>query len=341
MAGTSQQPILSVRNLSLDYVTARGAVQALRDINFDLYPGEVLALMGESGSGKSTLGFALIRMNAKTARIRSGSITYYRRDGKAFDILRVPDRELRKFRWQECAMVLQSALNAFNPVMKIEEHFYDTARAHGWTSRGEIRQKAAELLRLVQLDPNRVLRSFPHELSGGMRQRVLLAMGLLLDPPMVILDEPTTALDILTQRTVIELLRRLQQELGFSLIFISHDLSIAAELADRVGTMYAGKLVEIASVYDAFYRPFHPYTYGLIRAVPTVAGEAKDLVSIPGSPPDLVKLPPGCKFHARCAFATERCMKEEPALEPVMPGREVACYHWRKVEEEHAVGGKA
>lgn len=336
----TSKPVLSVRNLTVEYQTRRGAVKALRDISFDLQKGEILALMGESGCGKSTLGFALIRMNAKSARFRNGVIQYQKPDGSEYDVMKLSDSALRKHRWSECAMVLQSALNAFNPVIKIEAHFLDTARAHGWTDKAAVLKKAADLCRLVQLDPNRVLRSFPHELSGGMRQRVLLAMGLLLDPQLIILDEPTTALDILTQRTIIELLRRLQQELGFSLIFISHDLSIAAELADRVATMYAGRIVEIGSVHDSFYRPLHPYTYGLIKAVPTLVGETKDLFSIPGSPPDLVHMPPGCKFHPRCLFATDECKQADPPLVTVAPGREVACIHWEKVQAQYASGGK-
>lgn len=338
MTQATAKPVLTVRNLTVEYHTRRGPLKALRDVSFDLKKGEILALMGESGSGKSTLGFALIRMNAKSARFRGGKVVYRRADGTEYDVMSLSTSELRKHRWSECAMVLQSALNAFNPVMRIEEQFLDTARAHGWTEKEEVRKKAAELCRLVQLDPDRVLRSFPHELSGGMRQRVLLAMGLLLDPQMIILDEPTTALDILTQRTIIELLRRLQQELGFSLIFISHDLSIAAELADRVATMYAGRIVEIGSVYDSFYRALHPYTDGLIRAVPTLAGEAKDLTSIPGSPPDLINMPSGCKFHPRCPFATDRCKEEDPALLEVAPGREVACHHWDQVEAQRMEG---
>lgn len=324
--------VLSVRNLKLEYQSRRGAVQALRDVSFDLYAGETLALIGESGCGKSTLGFALIRLTPGTARITGGSITLV--DGRRrTDLMALSPRELRRLRWAEMAMMLQAALNAFNPVLRIEEHFLDTARAHGLTDRAEVRSRARRLLAAVHLDADRVLPAYPHELSGGMRQRVLLALGLLLQPKVVILDEPTTALDILTQRTIIELLRQLKREFNFTLIFISHDLSLAAELADRVATMYAGQIVEIGDVYEIFAHPRHPYTGGLTRAVPTLHGEREELVAIPGSPPDFVNLPSGCKFHPRCPHADERCRSAEPALEGTN-GHLVACHHWERILAE-------
>jgi peptide/nickel transport system ATP-binding protein len=231
-------------------------------------------------------------------------------------------------------MVFQSALNAFNPVLRVWEQMWDTAQSHGWTNKDEVREKVLDLLRFVQLDPKRVINAYPHELSGGMRQRVLLAMSLLLNPQVIILDEPTTALDILTQRTIIDLLGKLKAEHSFAMIFISHDLALAAELADRVATMYAGRIVELGNTDDIFYRPRHPYTLGLIRAVPTVTGGFEELESIPGSPPDLIDLPSGCKFHPRCPFASERCIAEEPPLLGVGPGHTSACWHWEEVAAE-------
>ncbi len=330
--------VLSVRGLALEYQTRRGPARALCGISFDLYKGETLALIGESGCGKSTLGFTLIRLNPGNARVTGGSISLMDGPNKR-EVLQFSDREIRRFRWTEMAMVLQSALNAFNPVLRIEEHFQDTARAHGLSDRAEVRARAERLLRAVQLDPNRVLPSYPHELSGGMRQRVLLALGLVLEPRIIILDEPTTALDILTQRSIIELLRQLKQEFNFTMIFISHDLSLAAELADRVATMYAGQIVELSDVYEAFERPRHPYTQGLIHAVPTLHGDDSELTSIPGSPPDFVEMPAGCKFHPRCAYADERCRREEPAMTEVGAGQYVACFHWKKVSEQTRAEG--
>jgi len=331
--GDASSAPLSVRDLWVEYLGERGMVKAVRDVSFDLRPEESLALIGESGCGKTTLGLALIRLLVKTARIPRGEIIY-RRDGVVTKVRSLSEREMRHFRWRECAMVFQSALNAFNPVLRVWDQMYDTVRAHQRVSRAEVRRRAMDLLRYVQLDPKRVIDAYPHELSGGMRQRVLLAMSLLLDPQVIILDEPTTALDILTQRTILDLLKRLKAELGFSMMFISHDLSIAAELADRVATMYAGAVVELGPVYDIFYRPAHPYTLGLIRAVPTVTGEFEDLISIPGSPPDLIDLPPGCKFHIRCPYATDRCQQEEPTLEPYGPDHAVACFYSSQVRRD-------
>lgn len=325
--------VLSAEDLWVEYGARRGVVKAVRGVSFQVKRDEALALIGESGSGKTTLGLALVGLLPRTARILRGHVHYQRPgNGNERDVLKLSREGLRRFRWQECAMVFQSALNALNPVLRVADQFDDTARAHNAFDRAEARRRAHKLLQLVQLDPERVLPAYPHELSGGMRQRVLIALALLLDPQVIILDEPTTALDILTQRAVIEVLRRLRQELGFSLIFISHDLSLAAELADRVATMYAGAIVEISDVYEVFERPVHPYTQGLIRAVPTVTGDLRELVSIPGSPPDLIDLPPGCKFASRCQYAEPRCFAEEPSLVEVWPGHLAACHNWKQGE---------
>ena len=328
--------VLSVRGLSIDYYTRRGPVHAVRDVSFDLKRGETVAVIGESGSGKTTLAVALIRLSPRSARIREGQILF---NGKreVLDIATLDDDELRRFRWNDCAMVFQAALNSFNPVLTIWDHFLDTARAHRSSGRAEVRARADELLGLVNLDAERVLPAYPHELSGGMKQRVLIALSLQLKPEIVILDEPTTALDILTQRSIIDLLRRLREQLGFSMIFISHDLSIAAELADRVVTMYAGTAVERARVDDLFYRPRHPYSVGLLRAVPNVSGALGSVASIPGSPPDLIDLPPGCTYSPRCPFAIDECRTAEPTLVAVdTPEHDARCIRWEVVKD--AVG---
>ncbi len=329
-------PLLSVRDIAIEYRSGRGPVHAVRGVSFDVEPGESVAISGESGSGKTTLAIGLIRLLPRGATVTSGEIVYATADG-ATDILTMDADELRAFRWRDAAMVFQSALNSFNPVIDIWSQFLDTARAHGMRDARAVRTRADELLDLVHLDPDRVLRAYPHELSGGMKQRVLIALSLLLGPRLLILDEPTTALDILTQRAIIDLLRELRQRLGFAMVFISHDLSLAAELADRVLTMYAGRIVEQATVDDLFYRPRHPYSVGLLKAVPRVTGELATLESIPGTTPDLVRLPSGCAYHPRCPFAIDRCRVEDPALLAVdSPGHAAACIRWQAVAE--AVG---
>jgi peptide/nickel transport system ATP-binding protein len=327
--------ILKVEDVSIEYKSKRGQVLATNKVSFDLHKGEALALIGESGSGKTTLSLALIRMLTSNARITEGRILYTR-DGVTRDVLKLSDKELRAFRWHDCAMVFQGAQNAFNPVLRIREQFVDTARAHGHTDKEWIRQRTLELLKLVRLDPERVYDAYPHELSGGMRQRTLLALSVMLDPQVVILDEPTTALDILTQRAVIEVLKEMQSRLNFSIIFISHDLALAAEMADRVATMYAGELVEIGSVEQTFYQCLHPYTLGLLRSVPKLSHGQDELISIPGNPPNLIDPPSGCKFHPRCAYATEQCQVQSPPLKPYGDGQLAACWHTDKVIEARA-----
>jgi peptide/nickel transport system ATP-binding protein len=325
--------LLSVRDLAIEYSSRRGPVQAVRGVTFAVEPGETIAIIGESGSGKTTLAVGLIRLWPRNARVTRGEITFESKTGTE-DILAMGPDELRQFRWRDCAMVFQSALNSFNPVISIWSQFLDTARAHGMRDPQAVRKRADELLDLVHLDGDHVLRAYPHELSGGMKQRVLIALSLLLGPRLLILDEPTTALDVLTQRAIIDLLRDLRKQLGFAMIFISHDLSLAAELADRVLTMYAGRIVEEARVGDLFYRPRHPYSVGLLRAVPRVSGELGALSSIAGSPPDLVRLPAGCAYQPRCPFAVDRCGEIDPPLEAVdSPAHTAACIRWEAVAE--------
>lgn len=327
--------ILQIKDLSLIYRTPRGAVKATNNISFSLHKGETIALIGESGSGKTTLSLGLIRMLPAAAQVTAGEVLYTR-DGKTVNVLKLNDGEMRRFRWQDMAMVFQGAQNAFNPVLRIKQQFLDTAAAHGLRDPEAIQKRTLELFKLVRLDPERVFNAYPHELSGGMKQRTLLALGVLLNPQVVILDEPTTALDILTQRAIIDVLNEMQNRLQFSIIFISHDLALAAEMADRVATMYAGEIVEMGAVNDIFYKPLHPYTLGLLRSVPKLNQQRDELVSIPGDPPNLIDPPSGCKFHPRCPFASEKCKQDAPPLVEYEPGHIAACWHTDKVIETRA-----
>jgi peptide/nickel transport system ATP-binding protein len=332
----SNDVVLRVRDLDVSYKVERGRVRAAVNINFDLHAGETLAFIGESGSGKSTLNLALMRLLPKPGSIDRGSILYTRRDGSQLDILKINGRALRQFLWAECSMVFQGALNSLNPVIRISDMIYDTADAHGM-SRKNAQKRAFELFERVRLDPQRVFKSYPHELSGGMRQRVLLATSLLLRPQVVIMDEPTTAVDILTQRSILDVLKEMRRELNFSTIFISHDLAVAAEIADRIATMYAGEIVEIGPVDDVFYHPRHAYTWALLNAAPRLSVGDEELDSIPGNPPDLINPPSGCKFHPRCAFAVERCITTPPPPEaaPNSPEHIAACHETDRVLAAH------
>ncbi len=324
--------ILSVRNVSVQYKTPFGWMTAVRNSSMDIRRGEAVALIGESGSGKSTLGFALLRMLVRAARVSGGEAIFTEPDGRSYDLFKMTDKEFREFRWNKCAMTFQAAQNVLNPVMRVSQTFYETAKAHGWNDRKAVREKTLDLFRKVQLDPQRVFDSYPHELSGGMRQRVSIALSLLLDPDLLILDEPTTALDIITQRAIIDVIKSLREQLDFTMIFISHDLSLAAELADRVATMYAGEIVEYGPVRDVFYEPEHPYTVGLLNAVPPIVGEEfTPLVAIPGATPNLLSIPTGCPFHPRCPYHTEICTTVNPPLEEVGGTHWVACHHHEKV----------
>lgn len=328
-----QEIILQVENLSVVYRAQRGLVRAVNNVDLELRKGDTLALIGESGSGKTTLGLALVRMLAKSAVIPTGKVLYTRA-GKTRNVLDMSKEELRAFRWQDCAMVFQGSQNAFNPVLRVRDQFLDTAQAHGRHDKRWVEKRTLELFKLVRLDPERVYDAYPHELSGGMKQRTLLALGALLDPQVMILDEPTTALDILTQRTVIDVLKEMQRRLNFSIIFISHDLGMAAELANRVGTMYAGELVELGTVDQIFYLPLHPYTLGLLQSIPRLSNPYQDeLKSIPGEPPNMIDPPGGCKFHPRCPFATDKCKHEDPPFVEYDEGHFAACWHTEKVVE--------
>jgi oligopeptide/dipeptide ABC transporter ATP-binding protein len=307
-SGTERKPVLEIRDLSIVYRAGAVDVKAVDHVDLTLPPGETLGLAGESGSGKSTLALGLCRLLRPPAVITSGSVVYRgsRVAPGGVDILEQNSRDLRKLRWREISVVFQSAMNALNPVLRVRDQLGDVLDAHLDLKRSEKRERLEGLLDLVGI-PRERLRSYPHELSGGMRQRVMIAMALAVDPEVVIMDEPTTALDVVVQHEILQQIVELQKRLHFAVLFITHDLSLLLEVADRIAVMYAGQLVEIGSAEQIHNRPAHPYTRGLLRSFPSVHGARKTLAGIPGSPPDLRSLPPGCPFVPRCSYAAEPC----------------------------------
>src|SRR6202521_2220489 len=326
------EPVLEIHGLSVDYGYGDQAVHAVVDCDLVLRRGRVLGLAGESGSGKTTLALAAIRLLRSPALITAGSVLFHSKPisggpSGTVDLLAADEDELRAVRWSEISVVLQSSMNALNPVITVGAQFDDLLRVHRpRLTRPARRDRSGELLDMVGINADR-LRSYPHELSGGMRQRAMIAMALALEPQVMILDEPTTALDVVTQREILEELIALRDRLGFAALFITHDLSLLVELADEIAVMYAGRLMEKAPAASLFNAPRLPYTHGLIHCFPPMHGTRGRMNGIPGSPPDLRDLPTGCAFHPRCAWAMEQCRQEAPRLEP-LPGseREVACW---------------
>ncbi len=312
--------VLRVEDLRVYYHTEAGPVKAVNGVTFSLKPGERFGLVGESGSGKSTIALALLRLIRPPGRIEGGAVFL---DG--LNLLTLDEEEMRRLRLARIALVAQGAMNSLNPVKRIREQISLALRDHGvQMSRSELDRYVAELLQRVGLRPE-VGDMFPHELSGGMKQRVCIAIAISLEPQVIVADEPTSALDVVVQWQVIDTLRRVQEELGASVLLIGHDMGLMAQTVDRIGVMYAGKLVEIAPTRELFREPLHPYTQLLIASLPSLDGKG-DLRGIPGLPPSLLNPPPGCPFHPRCPFAMERCRTEEPKLQEIRPGHWVACH---------------
>ena len=327
-----QETLLEVKNLSVEYSVARGRLKAVNDVSFTIHRGEFFGLAGESGCGKSTIAFAIMRLLKGAASISGGEIIF-----RGKNILSFQDEELRLFRWDKTSMVLQSAMNNLNPVITIRSQLCDAIMAHRNVSPKEAINRARELLTLVNIDQSRI-DAFPHELSGGMRQRVVIAMAMALEPELIIFDEPTTALDVVVQYNIIRKIVELKKKMGFSIMFITHDLPLMLEICDRIGIMYAGKLVELSPVNElkkgarqegARYQhgAQHPYTRGLLQAFPSLLGEKVKISGIPGSVPDLITPPEGCLFYPRCTEAVDICGQTSPAFSTLGEGHFCACHN--------------
>jgi peptide/nickel transport system ATP-binding protein len=300
--------LLTVRGLTVEYGTSAGPVVAVDSVDLDVGRGEFVGVVGESGCGKSTLLFAIARLLSPPAEVTAGSVEF-----AGQDLIPMTERELNPLRWREMSVVMQSAMNALNPVTSIAAQFRDTLRAHGVTDRAEITDRSVEVLKLVGIDPVH-LASYPHQLSGGMRQRAMIAMALLFAPDLVIMDEPTSALDVVAQRALMLQIKQLQRRLGFAVVFVTHDMSLVSHFSDRLVVMYAGQVVEAGPTRDVFDNPSHPYTIGLLDAFPSVTGPRRELTGIPGRPPELRVPPSGCRFHPRCPVVMAHCSAVPPAL---------------------------
>ncbi|MDR1636876.1 MAG: ABC transporter ATP-binding protein [Treponema sp.] len=309
--------LLDVRNLSVEYSVARGRLKAVTDVSFAIHRGEFFGLAGESGCGKSTIAFAIMRLLKGAASVSGGEINF-----KGGNVLAFGEERLRLFRWEKASMVLQSAMNNLNPVITVGSQLCDAIMAHQPLSPGEARNRARELLALVNIDTDRIS-AYPHELSGGMRQRVVIAMAMALKPDLIIFDEPTTALDVVVQYNIIRKILELKKEMGFSILFITHDLPLMLEICDRIGIMYAGRMVELSPVEEMRRGARHPYTRGLLRAFPSLLGEKVKLSGIPGSVPDLITPPDGCLFYPRCSQRQEICGRTIPGF--TGPGEDHFC----------------
>lgn len=316
--------LLKVEGLTVAFESNGKRLLAVNDANLEILQGEIFGLAGESACGKTTLASSILRLIKPPGRILKGRVVF---DG--VDLLSLDEEEFRKIRWEKIAYIPQASMNALNPVMRIYDQILDVVKARRKDfSEDEIRKRAEEIFASVGLAPN-VLKMYPHELSGGMRQRVIIAMSLILNPKLLIADEPTTALDVVVQRGIIQLLKEINMKFGTTILLITHDMAVHAQIVDRLAIMYAGKIVEIGPVKEMFEKPLHPYTQLLIASIPR-AGEKRKLAGIPGLPPDLRNPPPGCMFHPRCPFMIQgKCDRVEPVLQQVAINRKVACHLYK------------
>jgi peptide/nickel transport system ATP-binding protein len=328
--------LYSIRNLTVEYRTRAGSVEAVDDVSLDIRRGEILGLVGESGCGKSTLGKGLMRLHTGPAQITAGELWF---DGR--DLMKLSPREMTEIRGAEIGMVFQDPMTSLNPVQRILEHLTETIHTHEpEVSNAEARVRAEELIERLGIRRDRIM-DYPHQMSGGMRQRVMISLALSLKALLVIADEPTTSLDVIVEAKFLDLLKELQKEFGLTILLITHNIGVVAEISDRVAVMYAAKLVEVGEVNDVFAHPKHPYTQGLLRSVPNIKLDSGELYKMAGAPPDLTHPPSGCRFHPRCPFVMDICRDKIPPLEVIEGGQLAACWLYSSVmskrqEESHA-----
>jgi len=318
--------LYSIKDLTVEYQTRAGPVRAVDNVSLDIRRGEILGLVGESGCGKSTFGKALMRLHTGPASITNGELWF---DGR--DLMKLSDREMPDVRGAEIGMVFQDPMTSLNPVQRIVDHLTETVQTHEpETSEAAARTRAAELVERLGIRRDR-LNEYPHQMSGGMRQRVMISLALALRAKLVIADEPTTSLDVIVEAKFLDLLKELQQEFGLTILLITHNIGVVAEIADRVAVMYAAKMAEVGDVIDVFSEPKHPYTQGLLRSVPNIKLDGGELYKMEGAPPSLLHPPSGCRFHPRCPSVMQVCLSEEPAFEPVEGDHLASCWLYQEV----------
>ncbi|WP_408954998.1 ABC transporter ATP-binding protein [Natroniella sp. ANB-PHB2] len=321
-------PLLEVNNLGIDYITEKGTLEAVRGVSFSLERGQNLGLVGESGCGKTTVAKSLMKLLPSNGVISEGEIIF-----KGQDVVEMTPEKVRQIRWNDISMIAQSAMNAMDPVYKIKDQIIEVIKTHqSQVDKKEAIERAANLFELVGLERKR-LNSYPHQLSGGMKQRAIIAMALALSPALVIADEPTTALDVVVQDRILHQIIKLQQEINTSMVFITHDISVVAETCDQIIVMYGGRIAEIGSTRDFFKDTHHPYGLGLQNAFPSINEIGERLISMPGSPPNLINPKPGCRFAPRCPFAEDVCYAEMPGLQEIKPGHYSACHFTDRIDE--------
>ncbi len=321
--------LYSIRSLTVDYLTRAGTVKAVDNVTLDIKRGEILGLVGESGCGKSTLGKALMRLHTGPAHISQGELWF---DGR--DLMKLPINDMHEIRGAEIGMVFQDPMTSLNPVQRILSHLTETIQAHEpEVSEKDARKRSEELIERLGIRRERIM-DYPHQMSGGMRQRIMISLALSLRAKLVIADEPTTSLDVIVEAKFLDLLKELQKEFGLTILLITHNIGVVAEVSDRIAVMYAAKLVELGEVNDVFAHPKHPYTQGLMRSVPNIKLDEGELYKMSGAPPNLLNPPPGCRFHPRCPFVMDICKEEQPPLEAIEGAQYAACWLYPSVMEK-------